>query len=56
MMFPLNPTTRRDDRLTDDEFYAFCQANPSLRLERAADGQIIFDVLPGFGVRLSDVE
>lgn len=43
-MFPLNPTTRRDDRLTDDEFYAFCQANPSLRIEREADGQIIFEM------------
>jgi Uma2 family endonuclease len=44
MMFPLNPTTRRDDRLTDDEFYDFCQANPSLRIEREADGQIIFEM------------
>ncbi len=42
MMFPLNPTIRRDDRLTDDEFYAFCQSNQSLRIEREADGQIIF--------------
>ncbi|WP_198175337.1 Uma2 family endonuclease [Spirosoma telluris] len=44
MMFPLNPTIRRDDRLNDDEFYAFCQANPSLRIEREADGQIIFEM------------
>ena len=44
MMFPLNPTTRRDDRLTDDEFYAFCQANPTLRIEREEDGQIIFEM------------
>jgi Uma2 family endonuclease len=44
MMFPLNPTTRRDDRLTDDEFYDFCQANPSLRIEREEDGQIIFEM------------
>ena len=44
MMFPLNPTTRRDDRLTDDEFYAFCQTNPSLRIEREEDGQIIFEM------------
>ncbi|MVM41052.1 Uma2 family endonuclease [Spirosoma sp. HMF3257] len=43
-MFPLNPTIRRDDRLNDDEFYAFCQANPSLRIEREADGQIIFEM------------
>lgn len=44
MMFPLNPTTRRDDRLTDDEFYAFCQANATLRIEREADGQIVFEM------------
>lgn len=44
MMFPLNPMTRRDDRLTDDEFYACCQANPTLRIEREADGQIIFEM------------
>jgi Uma2 family endonuclease len=42
MMFPLNPTIRWDDRLTDDEFYLSCQDNPSLRIEREADGQIIF--------------
>ena len=44
MMFPLNPTIRRDDCLTDDEFYEFCQANPTLRIEREADGQIIFEM------------
>lgn len=44
MIFPLNPTICRDDRLTDDEFYAFCQANPMLRIEREADGQIIFEM------------
>lgn len=44
MMFPLNPTTRRDDRLTDDEFYDFCQTNPHLRIERDEDGQIIFEM------------
>lgn len=44
MMFPLNPTLRRDDRLTNEEFYAFCQANPSLHIEREADGQIIFEM------------
>lgn len=30
--------------MTDDEFYAFCQANPHLRIEREADGQIIFEM------------
>lgn len=44
MMFPLNPTSRRDDRLTDDEFYDFCQTNPHLRIERDEDGQIIFEM------------
>lgn len=42
MVFELNPTARRGDRLTDDEFYDFCQANPSLHIEREADGQIVF--------------
>lgn len=44
MIFPLNPTIYRDGRLTDEEFYAFCQANPTLRIEREADGQIIFEM------------
>lgn len=44
MVFPLNPTARRGDRLTDDEFYDFCQANPSLHIEREADGQIVFQM------------
>lgn len=44
MIFPLNPITRRDDRLTDEEFYAFCQVNPTLHVEREADGQIIFEM------------
>lgn len=44
MMFPHNPTIRRDDRLTDDEFYDFCQTNPHLRIERDDDGQIIFEM------------
>ena len=42
MIFELNPIAHRGDRLTDDEFYAFCQANPSLHIEREADGQIVF--------------
>ena len=44
MVFELNPTARRGDRLTDDEFYDFCQANPSLHIEREADGQIVFQM------------
>ena len=44
MIFLLNPPIRRDGRSTDEEFYAFCQANPTLRIEREADGQIIFEM------------
>lgn len=44
MIFELNPTARRGGRLTDDEFYDFCQANPSLHIEREADGQIVFQM------------
>ena len=44
MIFPLNPTMCQDGRLTDEEFYAFCQANPTLRIEREADGQIVFEM------------
>lgn len=44
MIFPLNPIAHPSDRLTDDEFYAFCQANRHLRIEREADGQIVFEM------------
>jgi Uma2 family endonuclease len=44
MVFPLNPIAHPSDRLTDDEFYALCQANPHLRMERQADGQIVFQM------------
>lgn len=44
MVFPLNPPIYGNDRLTDDEFYAFCQANRHLHIEREADGQIIFQM------------
>ena len=27
--------------LTEDEYYAFCQANPDLRVERTAQGEIV---------------
>ena len=33
--------------MTDDEFYDFCQANPDLRIERTAQGEIT--ILPGTG-------
>lgn len=44
MVLPLNPIVHKGDRLTDDEFYAFCQANRHLRLERDETGQIIFQM------------
>ncbi len=44
MVFPLNPIAHGSDRLTDDEFYAFCQANRHLRIERDETGQIIFQM------------
>lgn len=44
MVFELNPIAHRSDRLTDNEFYDFCQANRHLRIEREADGQIIFEM------------
>lgn len=44
MVFPINPIAHPHDRLTDDEFYAFCQANRHLRIEREADGQIVFQM------------
>ncbi|MBC7571025.1 MAG: Uma2 family endonuclease [Spirosoma sp.] len=44
MVFEFNPIAHRGDRLTDDEFYDFCQANPSLHIEREADGQIVFQM------------
>ena len=47
MILPLNPTLRQHDRLSDDEFFAFCQANPSLRIERDETGQIIFEMPTG---------
>ncbi len=44
MVFEFNPIAHLGDRLTDDEFYDFCQANPSLHIEREADGQIVFQM------------
>ena len=31
----------REDRLTDDEYFAFCVANPDLNVERTAEGDIV---------------
>lgn len=37
----------RLQRMSDDEFFAFCQANPDLKLERRADGTIEFQTMTG---------
>lgn len=44
MVLPLNPVAHQNDCLTDDEFYAFCQVNRHLHLERDETGQIIFQM------------
>ena len=52
------------NRMTDDEFFAFCQTNSHLNFERRADGSVSVinsfdetlsgeDVLPGFGLPLA---
>lgn len=41
------PFAERLQRLTADEFFAFCQANPLLKFERRADGTIIYMALTG---------
>jgi Uma2 family endonuclease len=46
MPLNLNRVAQHSDRMTDDEFYSFCQANRHLRIEREADGQIIFEIGP----------
>src|SRR5580658_7172377 len=38
----------REDRLTDDEYFAFCVANPDLNVERTAEGEIV--IVPPAGV------
>jgi Uma2 family endonuclease len=37
----------REDRLTDDEYFAFCAANPDLNFERTAQGEIVIVPPPG---------
>ena len=46
-----------EHRMTDDEFYEFCCANPDLRIERTADGEIVIMPPTGFetGYRNSDL-
>jgi Uma2 family endonuclease len=38
----------REDRLTDDEYFAFCIANPDLNVERTSQGEIV--IVPPAGV------
>jgi len=40
-MPPLVIRPRSDIKMTDDEFFEFCQLNPDLRIERTAEGEII---------------
>jgi len=35
--------------MNDDQFFDFCQANPELRIERTAEGEILITPLTGFG-------
>jgi Uma2 family endonuclease len=37
----------REDRFTDDEYFAFCVANPDLNVERTAEGEIVIGPPPG---------
>ena len=39
-------------RMSDDEFYAFCAANPDLRIERTAEGEI--EIMPPTGFETSN--
>ncbi|MEZ0483171.1 Uma2 family endonuclease [Fibrella aquatica] len=54
MILPLNPVLNKDERLSDDEFFAFCQANPSLRIEREETGQIIFEMPTGINTSITN--
>ena len=38
----------REDRLSDDEYFEFCQANPNVRIERTAEGEIV--IVPPAGL------
>lgn len=44
---PSYPFAERLQRMTEDEFFAFCQANPELKFERRADGTITHMALTG---------
>lgn len=42
------------DRVSDEEFFGFCQANPDLRIERTANGELI--VMPPAGGESGHIE
>lgn len=48
---PAKLTLNPELRMTDDEYFDFCQANPDLRLERTAEGEII--IVPPAGYESS---
>lgn len=52
MILPLNLLLPHDKRLGEDEFFAFCQLNSSLRLEREETGQIVFEPLMGLATSI----
>ena len=35
-------SVRRREKFTDEEYWAYCEANPDLRVERTAEGEIVF--------------
>lgn len=43
-------------KLTDDEYYDFCAANPNRRIERTSDGKIIITPLGGAETSCRNVE
>ncbi|GAB3926850.1 Uma2 family endonuclease [Larkinella terrae] len=58
MYFPLNipPFISEDGHFTEDEFYEFCKANPELRIERAEDGQIYFQMPTGTNTSIKNAD
>ena len=46
-LLPLVLNMRPALKMDDDQFYAFCQANPGLRIERTAKGEIV--IMPPVG-------
>lgn len=55
-METISLTLPQNLQFTDDEFYAFCQANPELKVERTATGQIIIMALTGGKTGIKNTE